>query len=224
MKRIFLFVLSAALVPVASAAQEDPTERLSALLPDEVSARVLEHIDEARAGGLPTNPIATLALEGVVKGRSGEEVLAAVEALATDMTRARAALSAAERGPEDGEIEAATAAMRMGVDGATISDLARSQPSGRTLAVPMLVLGSLVDGGLPSVQAIAAVRDRLEAGASDAELLGDFQEVGRALGQGMDPADRGAAMRQGFAGVQIPVAGVPVSIPAQGRGRGPGDI
>lgn len=220
MRRITTFLLGAMLVPATGVAQEDPTERLADVLPAEVSAQVLERVESARAEGLPAEAMATLALEGVAKGRSAAEVLDAVEALSTDMSTAQDAIGGADRAPEEGEVSAATAAMRMGVDGSAVSELAQEQPSGRSLAVPLLVLGSLVDRGLPSDEAIAAVRDRLAAGASDGELLGDFPEVGRSLGQSMSPADRGAAMQQGFAGVQIPIAGVPVSIPSAGNRPG----
>ncbi len=189
-----------------------------------------ERIETARARELPTQAVANLALEGVAKGRSAEEVLAAVELLVGEMGRAQDALQAAGRAPGEGEIEAATAAMRMGVDGEAISELARSQPSGRTLAVPLLVMGGLAERGLPSDQALAAVRDRLTAGAGDAGLLRDFPQVGRDLGQGMRPEQRGPGLAGGLAGFQVPVSGVTVPVGPQnenarrpsGRGRGGG--
>ena len=160
--------------------------------------------------------MAYLALEGVAKGRSSAEVLAAVELLATDMGRAQEALQAAGRPVTEGELEAATAALRMGADGAAVSELARSGSSGRSLAVPLLVLGGLAERGLASDDALAAVRDRLQATADDAALLGSFPEVGRGLG--MRPDEVGTAL----AGQRVPVAGVPVPVgPAGGRGRRP---
>ena len=131
------------------------------------------------------------------------------------MGRAQDALQAAGRAPAEGEVEAATAAMRMGVDGEAISELARSQPSGRTLAVPLLVMGGLAERGLPSDQALAAVRDRLSAGAGDAGLLSDFPQVGRDLGQGMRPEQRGHALAVGLAGVRVPDSGVTVPVAAE---------
>lgn len=219
MRRIFIIVLSLALLPAGTVAQEDPTERLADVLPAEIADRVLRQIADARARGLEGEGLARLALEGVAKGRSGEEVLEAVESLSTDMSRAREALAAAGRDPGHGEIEAATAAMRMGVDGSEVSELAQSGPSGRSLVVPMLVVGSLVDRGLPSDEALLAVRERLASGADDEQLLGHFPEVGRTLGQAM-AAQRGAAAGQAAAGAHVSIAGVPVSIPSQPRGPG----
>jgi hypothetical protein len=229
MRRI-TYILALTLLPASVAAQQDPIERLTEVLPPEVSAQVIERIEDARVRELPVQAAANLALEGVAKGRGGAEVLAAVELLVGDMGRAQDAIQNGGRAPEEGEVEAATAAMRMGVDGSTISELAASQPSGRTLAVPLLVLGGLAERGLPSDQALAAVRDRLAARADDAALLGDFPEVGRGLGRGTRPDDVGP----GLAGFQVPGSGITVPVGPQnensrrpqgrGRGGGPGGV
>jgi len=217
MKRV-TYMLTAALLPVSVAAQQDPTERLSEVLPPEVAAQVLEQMDIASDRELPVQAVANLVLEGVAKGRSGAEVLAAVEHLVGDMGAAQDALQAAGRAPAQGEVEAATAAMRMGVDGAEISALASAQPSSRTLAVPLLVIGSLAERGLPSDEALAAVRDRLAAGADDAALLQDVPGLGLGIGQGMRPEDAGRALASGNVGFQVPVAGVMIPVGPQSEG------
>lgn len=121
------------------AAQDDPHQRLTEVLPEDVAARVLQRIDEARARGLPTRGMALVALEGVVKGRSGAEVVAAVDAFTVDLRRAQEVLSSVGRVASGDEVEAAATAMRMGVDGATVAEAARAQSSGRGLTVPMMV-------------------------------------------------------------------------------------
>jgi hypothetical protein len=209
-------VLVTALVPAGASAQVDPIERLAEVLPPEVAAQVLERVAQAQVRALPAQAMASLALEGVAKGRSAAEVLAAVELLVADMGRAQEALQAAGHAPAEGEIEAATAALRMGADGAAISELARSGPTGRSLTVPLLVLGGLAERGLPSDAALAAVRDRLQARADDAALLGAFPEVGRGLG------------RDGRPDVPVGRPDVPVGPPSdrgrpEGRGGGPPD-
>ena len=219
-------LILAAFLPVPVAAQVDPVSRLSEVLPSEISERVLESVEAALDRDLPAEAVAHLALEGVAKGRSPEEVLSAVEALVGDMGRALAALERGGRAPDEGEIEAATTAMRMGVDGAEISELARSQAQGRGLAVPLLVLGSLAERGLPSDQALAAVRARLGAGADDSSLVGDVLRPGRGPATAMDPP--GHAIGGGVTGLPTPAAGVgvPVGPPTdnthRGRGRGRG--
>jgi predicted trehalose synthase len=224
MSRRYWLVLAAALTPSAALAQQDPVERLAEVLPESVRDQVIARVTEARARDLPEQAMANLALEGVAKGRSAEEVLAAVELLVADMGRAQEAIQAAGRPPVPGDIEAATAAMRMGVDGSAVSELARSGPSGRSLAVPLLVIGALAERGLPSDDALAVVRDRLEARADDAEILREFPDV--AQGLGMRPEQVGTALASERAGFQVPVSGVTVPVgpptdPGPGTGRPP---
>ena len=222
-KRLGLLIAMAlAVLPATVAAQVDPLERIGQVLPPDVAEQVLARVESARSRELPSQAMANLALEGVAKGRSAAEVLAAVDLLVADMGRAQEALQAAGHVPAEGEIEAATAALRMGADGQAISELARSGASGRSLAVPLLVMGGLAERGLPSDQALAAVRDRLQARADDAALLGAFPDVGRGLGRGLRPDEVGTALAGGLAGFQVPVSGVTVPVgPQNDRGRRP---
>lgn len=200
-------------------------DRLAEALPADVAAQVLEQVENARARALSGDAVANLALEGVAKGRSAEEVLSAVEALVGDLTVAQDAIEAAGRAPQTGEVEAAAAAMRMGVDGTAISELAQSQASGRSLAVPMLVMGGLADRGLPSDQALAEVAARLAAQADDAALMSEMAGMGMGMAQGGIPAQVGPALAGGLAGFQVPVAGINVPVgPPENIGGRPGDL
>lgn len=224
------YILMLALLPAPVVGQQNAVERLTEVLPSDVAEQVLASIQEAQSRALPAQALANLALEGVAKGRSAEEVLAAVALLVGDMGRAQEALLAAGHEPAEGEIEAATAAIRMGVDATSVSGLAMSGPSGRSLAVPLLVMGELTARGLASDDALMAVRDRLVARADDASLLGAFPGVGEGLGQGLHPDQVGTALAGGLAGFQVPVAGVSVPVGPQtdhggrpeGRGRAGG--
>lgn len=227
--RIVIWCLGLALVlPAALGAQQDRFDRLAQVLPPEIAGQVLQDVEAARAQGLPVDAVANLALEGVAKGRSPQVVLDALQGLLTDMGRARAALQVRGGAAVAGDIEAATAAMRMGVDGGAVSDLARSQASGRSIAVPLLVLGGLTERGLPPDEALATVRDRLAAGAGDAQLLGEFPGVARGLARGLPPGQTGPALAAGLAGFHVPVAGISVPVGPQGKrpdhlpGRGRG--
>jgi hypothetical protein len=137
-----------------------------------------------------------------------------------DMGRADEALRAGGRAPEAGDIEAATTAMRMGADGAAISELARSQGSGAGLAVPMMVLGSLAERGLPSDAALAQVRERLAAMAAGGPG-GGAPAGGPMAGP---PEGVGPGMAGGLTGFQVPVSGLNIPMgPPEGRGR-PGGL
>lgn len=218
MNRLMLFALVGVMTPASVSAQQDPAQNLAEVLPASLAAQVIAHMEEAGARGLPTQAMANVALEGVVKGRSSAEVLAAVEAMGADMGRAQAAFEGTGHTPEPAEIEAATAAMRMGVDGEAIADLARSQPSGPALTVPMMVLGGLTQRGLPSDDALAAVMQRLAGRADDAGLVGDLPGIGR---QGMTPGQVGQGLGSAMAGFTVPVSGPAVPMgPPSGRGGG----
>jgi len=221
MKRT-LMLLALILLPGSAAGQDLPWDRLNQVLPPAVAAEIGARMDEARSQGLPAGALGSLALQGVAKGRSGEEVLAAVDALLAEMEVARAALQAGGREPGEGEIEAATTAMRMGVDGATVSEAARQAPSGRSLTVPLTILGGLTSRGLPSDEALAAVRDRMAAGMNDNDLVTDLGNNGRGLGSSMRPAHAGPGMAGGRGGFQTPVAGIMVPVGPQGDRPRPG--
>lgn len=225
MKRTLTVIgLALGLSAAAAAAQELPSERL----PPELAVQVQARIDLALSRGLPDQALAQLALEGVAKGRSATEVLVAVDALLAELGQARGALEAGGHAPVGGEVEAATAAMRMGVDGTQVSALARSGPSGRGLTVPLLVMAGLAQRGLPADQALLAVQERMAAGAGDDELLLDFPGAaqGAGRGMGMRPAHAGSGIGLGGggprvnpAGIMIPI-GPPVDRPRPGRRPG----
>lgn len=157
---------------VAQGAGRDPVARLREVLPADVADRVLATVTAARERGLPAQALENRALKYAARGVAPEQIERSVTEHATRMDRAQSALAGARGGMRPGgdEVDAAAEAMRMGVDGAGVSALAKSAPSGRSLAVPLFVVGSLVDRGLPSDEAIARVRDRLQARATDAEL------------------------------------------------------
>jgi hypothetical protein len=221
MKRT-LILMALALMPGAAATQEAALERLQAVLPAELAEQVSERIDVATSSDLPAHPLASLALEGVTKGRSGPEVLAAVDVLLEQLGQARAALQAGGQVPTDGEVEAATVALRMGVDGAAVAEMARLAPSGRSLTVPLMVLGGLAERGLPSDQALAAVRDRMAAGVDDAGLVNDLRDNGMGLGRSTRPAHAGPGANGAHAGFHVPVGGIMVPLGPQGDRPRPG--
>lgn len=206
MRALTLFT-GLALLPTLLVAQQNPVDRLRAVLPADVADKVVAIVSDATSHGLPGQAIADRALEASAKGRSGAEVSAAAQALAADLAGARDALRSAGRAPDAGEIEAGAAAKELGVDGATISALASSAPSGRSLAVPLAVIGALVNRGLPSDGALQSVLDRLNARASDADLAALPGEAGRLIAEGYKPSDVGRSLS---------TAGRPSGVPTNG--------
>ena len=235
MIRRFKFILMATMAMTtarAVAAQSqatDPSARLKEVLPAAVAEHVLATIAAARSHDLPAAALENRALKFAARGIPPKDIEKAIDEQADRMAKGRDALEGARsKKPTGDEVDAAAEAIRKGVDGNKISELAKSAPSGRSLAVPLYVIGSLIDRGLPSTEALKRVQDRLRARASDNDLeqlagVGPGQapglsnkpaETGRALAETKRPASAGGA-----AGNGSPGGGPPASVPANG-GRG----
>lgn len=155
----------------AQAPAHDPSTRLREVLPAEVADKVLAKIAEARSRDLPAAALEQRALKFAARGVKPEDIERSVTAQAQRMERTSQVLEQARgRRASDEEVDAGAEAMRMGVDGAQIAELAKSVPSGRSLDVPLLVIGSLIDRGLPADEALSRVQLKLQQRASDMEL------------------------------------------------------
>jgi hypothetical protein len=64
-------------------------------------------------------------------------------------------------------------------------------------------MGGLAERGLPSDEALAAVRDRLGARADDASLLSSFPAMAPGLANRLGPDQVGTALAGGLAGFQV---------------------
>jgi len=173
---------------------QDPSARLRELLPADVAERVLARIAEARSRELPPDAVAALenrALKFASRGVEPHAVERAIGDHADRMQRARVAIETARSERARGEeIDAGAEAMRQGVAGEAVSELARSAPSGRSLAVPLFVIGGLVERGLPADEALSRVRERLLARVPDTELERMPNEVTRGRPEGVGPGAR----------------------------------
>ena len=199
----------------------DPSARLREVLPADVADQVLATIAEARARSLPAAALEHRALKFAAKGVDPKLIAKSIDEQQDRMQKVKNAINSARRANISAdEIEAGAEALRQGVDGAQVSALAKSAPSGRSLAVPLFVIGSLVDRGLPSDDALARVLARLQARASDAEL----EKIPEGLGasNGNRPATAGRPANPGKAlGAARGSGGPPPGIPAnQGKGKG----
>lgn len=216
----------------AQTPSDDPSARLKEVLPSDVATRVLEKIAEARSKDLPAQALENRALKFAAKGVNPKDIEESIEQQLGRMEAARDTLRSARGGkkPSGDEVDAAAEAMRKGVDGSQVSALAKSAPSGRSLVVPLYVLGSLLDRGLPSDAALQKVKDRLAARASDTDLeqlaaqavAGQDHkpaETGRALAETKHPGSAAGAANAGGSSAGGPPAGVPAN---GGRGANPG--
>jgi hypothetical protein len=204
---------------IAQTPAKDPSARLREVLPADVAQRVLARIADARARQLPAEALENRALKFAAKGVDPKNIERSVNEQAARMDTARAALVRGRKSsPAGDEIEAGAEAIRKGVDGASVSLLAKSAPSGRSLAVPLFVIGSLTDRGLSSTDALQRVLARLKARASDSDLESMPGELPAqaAAGQGNRPAstgrDFGQSHKPASAG-RPATAGPPAGVP-----------
>ncbi len=212
---------------VAQTPAHDPSDKLREVLPAAVADHVLATIADARAHQLPAQALEQRALKFAAKGVKPDDIQRAVDAQAGRMKVAKDTIEHARgRSATGDEVEAGAEAVRQGVDGSKVSALAKSAPSGRSLAVPLYVIGSLVDRGLPSDEALQRVLDRLNARASDSDL----QQLPAAAsnGQSHRPAGAGsthgkpatAGKPAGVGGGRPAGAGPPAGVPANAGARG----
>lgn len=139
-------------------------------------------VDSATAAGLPASPLIDKALEGTSKHASDDRIVAVVQSVLTSLRTARRALGA---NASDAELTSAVVVLRAGVTPDALAN-ARRQLPGRSLAVPLSVLGSLVAAGVPVTTAESAVVARARQD-DDAAMLAFGRSVARSIAAGMTP-------------------------------------
>lgn len=219
----------------AQAPAKDPSVRLKEVLPADVADRVLAKIADARARELPAAALENRALKAASRGVAPKDIEKSVDDQIERMKTSKDVLQKARgKKPTEDEVDAGAEVIRRGVDGAKVSELAKLAPSGRSLTVPLYVVGSLMDRGLPSDSALRRVQQKLAARASDRELEGlpgksatgqanKPAVTGQDLAATKKPATTGAGAASGRAGG--PPAGVPANagkptLPTAATGRG----
>lgn len=211
---------------VAQTPARDPSDRLRAVLPADVAERVIARIADARAHELPAQALANRALKYASRGVAPADIERSISAHADRMNTAMGLLQGARgQRPAGDEVDAGAEALRQGVNGAAVSALAKSAPSGRSLAVPLFVLGGLVERGIPADSALAQVRERLEARATDDELetLSNGRGANRGTGNNgnagpgkLTGLERAATMRPAGAGSPGGASGKAPTVPNNG--------
>lgn len=228
-----LIIATIAFASGAMAQTDDASARIREVLPAAVATRVLTVIARARAHELPAEALENRALKFAAKGVKPDSIEKSVVEHEARMERGKESIERGRGTKAAGdEVEAAAEVLRKGVDGPALSEFAKSAPSGRSLAVPLFVVGGLVDGGLPSDDAMRRVAAGLRANASDRDLeklAAEFPPRGNnAQGRGPDmagrPTDGPGNNGIGFArgrGAGGPPTGVPANGGAAAKpGRG----
>lgn len=135
--------------------------RLSERLAAEARTGVEAEIREARAQGLPVEPLVQKALEGAARGAEGSRIVAVVHGLRERLAAARGALGDSAT---ESELVAAAGALYVDVPPDAIRAL-REGSDGSPVDVPLVVLADMVQRGVPVEAASGAVIELRRAGA-----------------------------------------------------------
>ena len=204
----------------------DPAVKIRQVLPADIAERVLATIEDARAHGLAADALEQRTLKFSARGIAPGDIERSVAEQAQRQSQAKTLLEEARRtAPSTDEVEAGAEAMREGVDGHDVSAIAKSAPSGRSLSVPLYVLGSLTSHGVASSDALARVKQRIAEGATDSDLeslpaqaTSNPSDGGAPPGQAKHEAGDHPANANGT-GIGN---GPPPGVPANGNGKGHG--
>jgi hypothetical protein len=177
--------LALALAPRAradDAANDDA--RLEARLAPDVAHQVAALVHEARAAGLPTDPLIARAFEGASRGADAAGIVNGVRRQAGAQAAARGALGP---GSQPDEIVAGASALLAGVPADSLARLRLARPGG-SLVIPLVVLCDLVARGVPADAASVAVVTAARAGATDGALLRIRERIHTGIENGGAPA------------------------------------
>ncbi len=188
MRGIVLLVLGLAL-PGAVWAQDARLERIRQAFPAEAVSQIEGIVAESEAAGVPTGPLYAKALEGVAKGVPAQRVVAALSAYAEQLRNA-ASLVGAEHGST--AVVAGADALRRGVPAEAVRSLA-GQYRG-DLAVPLVVMGDLIEAGVPAEGAFEVVEGALQKQQAPEEMLAIPGAVRQLMREGSGPGEAANAV------------------------------
>jgi hypothetical protein len=186
-------LLVALLLARPLAGQQDRMQRVQEAFPRETAQQIETMIEAARGSGLPTDPLMDKALEGAAKGVPGDRVVAVLGAYSHRLGRAHELLG---RPAETATVVAGADALQRGVGEDALRSL-RDTPPGRA-PVALVVLGDLVEAGVPAESALEVIRDAMARGQADDVLLSLPGAVRRLMRGGQVPEAAADAVRRGL--------------------------
>ena len=196
-------------------AQETLWERVREVYDPASVERIQAVVQEAEPRQVPPEPILEKALEGAAKGVPFHRVLPALHEYAARLGHAARLLPPAH---SRAGLVAGADALRRGVPHEAVGEIARAKPEAAPTS--LVVLGDLVEAGVPVPQARETVREMMRRGASMPELLDLPAMIRRRIREGMPPGEaaRGVGAGLGLGGPPARAGGPP----AAGGGGNPG--
>jgi hypothetical protein len=172
-------------------AQGPAADLLQGKLPADAVTQVRAIAARATARALPATPLVEKALEGAAKGVAPARIVAAVQALADQLTSAAAAIhDAGVVIPDSASVEAGAFALNAGLDVGQIRAVAQAAGLTGQRATALRVAGTLAALGVPPKQTVALVTRSLDSTA-DLNTLSAQVEAGMAHGQSAAAAAAG---------------------------------
>lgn len=177
-----LFLLVA--LPSVVAAQDVRMVRIRQAFSPEAVAQIESIVAEAEAAGVPADPLLAKALEGAAKGVPTERVVAALASYSQRLAESRSLLGSEY---DAASVVAGADALRRGITPETVRSLAGSHPD--ELAVPLVVMGDLIEAGVPEASAFTVVEEALTKQHGPEEMLAIPGAVRRLMRQGQSASD-----------------------------------
>lgn len=203
------------LLPAATAAQQqdDRMARIRRSFPADAADRIARVASEAEADGVPADAVLDKALEGAAKGVPADRVVAAVGSYAERLGRASRILP---DGAGRDAVVAGADALRRGAPPEAVRSVGGR--AGAATPEALVVLGDLVEAGVPAEQALTVVTEALARGHRGQSLLAVPSSVRRLLRQGTPPDLAGRAVARTLAGKGPPSGVPPVQLPPRTGG------
>jgi hypothetical protein len=165
MRTALIAVIVARTIATADAAS---AQEATPVIPGDpqASAQLARIIDATRAQRLPVDPVVGKVQYALMMHAPSARIIAAAQAVASRLVVAREALEPRDT-PQD--IVAGESALSLRVPKETVRDIRRfsKEPS---VAVPLAVIGQLVEGGVSPDRASDIVKDLIKRGASGLQL------------------------------------------------------
>ena len=175
-------ILAALSLPVPLTAQ-DAAQRIRETFPPEMAERIEAIARSAAAEGVPPGPLYDKALEGAAKRVPPARIVPAVDAYANRLVSARKALGTT-RAPM---IVAGADAIARGVSPELLSQMGDGDVQRGPMSV--LILGDLVESGVPTDRALEVVREALRSRQAEADMAAISGTVERMIRNGDAPGD-----------------------------------
>ncbi len=183
MRALAIWCVLGLALAASAAGQEAKMERIRAAFPPGDVERIEALVAEYRSAGVPTDPILDKALEGAAKRVPADRILAAVSEYAVRLGQATELVGASE----PGAVVAGADALRRGVAPEAVREV--GSRAGERRPVALVVLGDLVEAGVPVDRALEVVREALAAGRRPTDLTDIPDALRRLIRDGARPAD-----------------------------------